>query len=241
MQMKRGRPVAQEAPGFAGRQGLLQAQEQERRRIARELHDGLNQELSLLAVEMEMLERQLPEGGSVRCQLERLRERAAGLSDEVRRLSHKLHPAILEHLGLISALESLCHEFTAHKGIRAELSVADEPPCIPPDAALCFYRVTQEALANAAKHSGASEVRVEVRALNGAMRLCVTDPGVGFTTKQAKTKGGLGLAGMRERARLLGGRFTVESLPGRGTRLEVRLPLEGTTRRSEPFALETVA
>ena len=131
---------------------LIEAQEAERRRLARELHDGLNQQLAMLAVELGMLSQQAPEG-TLRDQLVKLRDSAERFSDELRRMAHQLHPAALEHLGLVSALRSHCAEFSRHEEMRVGFHVSSEVRSTSLEVAVCLYRIAQEAIRNAAKHS----------------------------------------------------------------------------------------
>ena len=138
-------------------------------------------------------------------------------------MSRELHPASLEHLGLASALRTYCSEIEKQEKIRAKLTLVKVPENIPPHVALCLYRVAQEALRNAVKHSGAPEVRVTLTGADGSLELYIADSGSGFDSDG--TRGGLGLVSMEERVRLLGGSFRITSQPRLGTRLEVRVPL----------------
>src|SRR5580765_691941 len=136
---------------------LLEAQEEERRRIGRELHDGLNQQLAMFAVELGLLARQVPpKSPDLVDAILKLRHRAEGLSNDLRMITHQLHPAALEHLGLISALRSLCGEFSRFEGVRVWFSVDKEIGQVPSEIAICLYRIAQEALRNVVKHSGSS-------------------------------------------------------------------------------------
>jgi PAS domain S-box-containing protein len=206
--------------------GLLTAQDDERRRLSRELHDDLNQKLAMLAVEFESLEQQhpvLPEG--IRHQLGSLKSRVVELSDDLRRMAYQLHPAILEHLGLVVALKSYCEEFSKREKVEARLTHHNVPTQLPLDTALCLYRVVQEGLRNVARHSSSPSVTVSLAGNHRSIRLSITDLGVGFDPLAAKGRGGLGLVSMEERVRLVQGHFTVHSQPGRGARIEVRIPL----------------
>ena len=204
---------------------LIEAQEAERRRLARELHDGLNQQLAMLAVELGMLAPKVPEDAAmVREQLFRLRDRAERLSNDLRHVTHQLHPAALEHLGLVSALRSHCAELSRHGGLRAWFQVSAEVRSTNPDVAVCLYRIAQEAIRNAAKHSQAKEVWVEIGQSRDAIRLSVVDKGVGFDLRTLKGARGLGLVSMRERVQLISGTVTIKSAPGEGTCVEVRVP-----------------
>jgi signal transduction histidine kinase len=204
---------------------LLHAQEDERRSVARELHDGLNQALAMLRVEVGIVLSRVPSSARfVRRQLSKIRDRVQELSEEVRRISHRLHPAVLEHLGLISALRSCCSEFSEYQHIHALFvhEGPDEP--VPFEVAVCLYRIVQEALRNVAKHAKASTVLVSLHSSNKEMKLCISDDGQGFDVPEAKKVSGLGLVSMEERARIVGGNFSIDSQPGNGTRIEIIVP-----------------
>jgi signal transduction histidine kinase len=206
---------------------LIQAQEEERRRLARELHDGLNQQLAMLAVELGMLGKQVPQDATaVREQLSKLRDRAEGLCNDLRRMTHQLHPAALEHLGLVEALRSHCREFSRNEGIAVSFQVVGAVGWIGPEVAVCLYRITQEALRNVAKHSGAAQAWVEIGQQAGQVRLSIVDRGVGLDSRATKAAKGLGLVSIRERVQLLSGSVTIQSAPGQGTAVEVRVPQE---------------
>jgi signal transduction histidine kinase len=212
---------------------LLRAQETERRRIARELHDDLNQSLALIAVELDLLAQNPPgPGGPPDGRLHELSGRVKELSSAVHDLSHQLHPTKLEQLGLVAAVRGLCGELSQAHGLRIDFAAEDVPSSIPTDAALCLYRVAQEALRNAIKHGGARHARVELRGSPDAVHLRVADDGSGFDTGSAVGKGGLGLVSMRERLRLVGGTITVDSRPSGGARIDVSAPL-GTSRAGQ--------
>ena len=211
---------------------LLEAQEEERRRIGRELHDGLNQQLAMFAVELGLLARAAPpEATGLIASILNLRQRAEGLSDDLRLITHQLHPAVLEHLGLISALRSLCAEFSRHEGIRAWFSVEKDFGSIPSDIAICLYRITQEALRNVAKHSGASEAWVEIRRSRHEIQLSIDDKGVGFEMDSNPTAG-LGLVSIQERVQIVRGTFNIHSAPGQGTMIRVYVPITWKEQRS---------
>ena len=208
---------------------LITSQEDERRRIARELHDDFNQRLSLLSIELEQASQQPPESPArMRELMQDLSNRTKELSTDVHRLSHRLHPAKLEHLGLVAAVKSFCKEVSEQEGIRIEFTHREVPTSIPEDVALCIYRIVQEALRNVVRHSGAGDARVELTGGRDAIRLQVSDPGVGFEPDSVKSNGGLGLVSMRERLRLVGGEFSIQSQPSRGTRIDIGVPLGAT-------------
>jgi len=205
---------------------LIQAQEEERRRLARELHDGLNQQLAMLTVELGMVAKQIPETTpALREQICRLRDRSERLANDLRRMTHQLHPAALEHLGLVSALRSHCSEISEDKGIKVRFRVLSEIDRVGPEVAVCLYRIAQEALCNVSKHSSAREAWVEMDQKGDEILLSIGDNGIGFDGDAPKGAKCLGLISMRERVRLLNGTVKIKSAPGEGTRVNVRVPV----------------
>lgn len=205
---------------------LLQAQDAERRRIARELHDDLNQGLALLAVQLDLLGQDTDEsdlllGG----RLKELSDRVKQLSSSVHGLSTLLHPSKLEQLGLVAAVRGLCKELTQVHGLAIEFVDHPMPTSISDDAALCLYRIAQEALHNVIKHSGARRARVELGVEEGAVHLRIVDDGAGFDIDSLGAQGGLGLVGMRERLLLVGGAIAIDTRPSAGTRIDVHVPV----------------
>jgi signal transduction histidine kinase len=205
--------------------GLLREQQQERRRISRELHDGVNQMLAALSMELSVLESQTAGPDAARDRISRIENRVVAISDEIRRVSHELHPSILEHAGFAAALGSHCREFAKQTGIQALVSTDNVPERIDPEVAASLFRLSQEALQNVAKHSAATEVRLQVSGNSGEVRLTIVDNGRGFDLARARSRGGLGLVRMNERARSLGGHFSIESTPQEGVTVAVRVPL----------------
>jgi PAS domain S-box-containing protein len=206
---------------------LIRAQEEERNRIARELHDGLNQKLALLCVDLQELGQTHRELDISR-QLSAFSLRLQDVSADVHGLSHRLHPSKLDYLGLLPAVKSLCHELSGRRGLRIEFVTPDdslEVEHLDKEVALCAYRVVQEALSNVIKHSGAVNARVQVRCRKHMLYLLVTDSGKGFRVEVAKQKGRLGLISMQERLRLANGKLIIRSGPNRGTQIEARIPL----------------
>lgn len=203
--------------------GLINGQEEERRRLAREMHDGLNQGIAMLAIELGMLA-QTAEGGS-REEIRRLQQNTFELSEQVRRISHQLHPASLEHLGLGAALRTLAAEVTQAHGVEVRLDMGAPDREIEPAVRLCLYRLFQEALRNAVRHGRASLITARLCVVNGQLEMVIEDDGCGFDVASARTQAGLGLASMEERTNLAGGCFMIKSAPGAGTRIEVRLPM----------------
>jgi two-component system, LuxR family, sensor kinase FixL len=219
------RKLAEEAAHhLSGR--LIHAQEEAQRELARELHDDLNQSLALLSVELEMFGQNPPaEPQRIAARMEEFSTQVKGLSSEVHRLSHDLHPAKLDQLGLVAAVRGFCKEFALAHEIAIEFTEHDVPRAVPDDAALCLYRIAQEALHNVVKHSGGTVAKVELTRADGHLCLVVTDDGAGFDPQATRTNGSLGLVSMNERARFVGGRLTLESHPGAGTRVKVCVPI----------------
>ncbi len=202
---------------------LIHAQEEERRRLSRELHDDLSQQIAALSIGMGNLKRGIPaEQSESRGQSDRLQQRLVDLSEVVRRMSHELHPAILQHSGLGPALRGFCREFSAVSGVQVELRLAGELCRMPSDVALTVFRIVQEALRNTAKHAHVNAAEVELVYTGQEIRLAVADRGTGFDPTARGS--GLGLVSIRERTRLVEGTVEVESAPGHGTRLTVTIP-----------------
>ena len=208
---------------------LISAQEQERSRLARELHDDITQRLGVLAIDAGKLERTAA-GDDARGQAAALKEQAIVLSEDVQRLSRSLHPAILEDLGLPAALRVECAALSKRLDKPVSFASEDPPAWLPPDARLALYRIAQECFHNITRHASASEVNVELSVFDDRVRLVIEDDGRGFALAEARGRGGLGLASMDERARLTGGALRVESAPGRGVKVTVEIPAEGNPR-----------
>jgi two-component system CheB/CheR fusion protein len=211
--------------------GLFVSQEEERRRVARELHDDVSQRLALIELDGQQMDLQIDDNPELaRQKLRELRAKIGELSKEVRGISHRLHPAIIEDLGLASALRSLTEEFRGRERMITTFSQQDLPDQIPPGVAIGLYRIAQEALRNVAKHAGQTHVKVSLRGGSDELVLQVTDSGIGFDMEEAKH--GLGLISMKERARHLNAAFQVDSTLGDGTRVTVEVPL-GVTPPAE--------
>jgi signal transduction histidine kinase len=208
---------------------LIHAQDEERKRIARELHDDFGQRISLLKIELELLaqeERPIARLGSV----PRLRD-VISITDEfaadLQHLSHTLHSSRLQYIGLQSALNELCSDVAHRQDVVVELRAEPLAAPVQPEVALCMYRIAQEGLHNAAKHSGAGQIVVALSDDKHDVRMRITDNGKGFDV--TKAFGGLGLPSMRARLRMLGGELLVRSAPGRGTELIARVPVHALT------------
>jgi len=218
------RESQRELQALTGR--LLHSQENERRRIARELHDDLNQSLALLSVDLDLLsQKPLESGNQLGGRIQALSARVKELSSSVHGLSHHLHPSKLQQLGLLAAIRGLCKELTQSHSLPIAFTHHGVPDAFPEDAALCLYRIVQEALGNVIKHSGARDARVELTGSEGGVSLRIADDGVGFDPELVDGSGGLGLVSMRERLRLVRGQFTIDSRPSGGTRIAVIVPL----------------
>lgn len=207
-------------PGIASR---LAAAEEGRRRIAREIHDDFGQRLAGLALALKVARKKLPEGDSQRPELDAIGGSLAELGEDLRRLSHDLHPAALERRGLAEAVSDLCAEVERRHGLRVTLRLDGIEDTFPPDVALGLYRIAQEALANTARHAGARTAQVTLRATARTARLAIVDDGAGF--EPGAVRRGVGLASIEERTQLLGGRCRIASTPGSGTEVDVVVPL----------------
>jgi two-component system sensor histidine kinase UhpB len=207
---------------LAGR--LISAQEEERSRIARELHDGVGQYVAEVAVTVSAVRRApAVRAAGLDTEFHRIYEQTSLLFENVRALSHQLHPSALRHAGLLAATDALCRAFKQQHPMEVEFEQHSIDP-IPDDVALCAYRVTQEALRNVARHADASHVSVRLSRTAGELTLVVIDDGRGFDTDDARRRGGLGLVAMEERVRLVRGQLDISS--GRdGSRVAVRIPV----------------
>ena len=207
----------------------MTAQEEERRRISRELHDDINQRLALLVVEMGRLETNVPVPfDAARQDFQSLAQRLAAISDDVRRIAYQFHPSILDDLGLSAALEQLANAFSENTGIKTIVVQEDFGESLPQDISSCLYRIVQESLANVRKHAKASRVELELTCDDQDITLCILDSGVGFDLERVRIDHrGLGLVSMRERVQSVHGRLEIQAEPGQGTRILVQIPLPG--------------
>ncbi len=201
---------------------LLTAQEDERRRIARELHDDFSQRLALLEMQLTELRQQPQQAGE---RLDAIIQRVSALSNDLHLFSRTLHPSTLEHLGLQAALRSLCEEFERSSGTAINCTCAIGDHDVSPKTSTMLYRVAQEALRNVAKHAGDARVTVTLSADDHELCLTVHDDGCGFDPHADRKSSALGLISMRERARLVDGRIEVQSAPGDGTTITVCAPM----------------
>ncbi|HLS48311.1 MAG TPA: sensor histidine kinase [Gemmatimonadales bacterium] len=205
---------------FGGR--LLLAQEEERTRVARELHDDLIQRIGLLGQDLQELENRSVEGGSVR--LAGFREELHDLADEIRRIAHRMHPSSIEYLGLPAALVQLGAEFGI-QGLNVTVNSSLDPSDAPSEVRTALYRIAQEALRNVLRHASASHAAVRLAREADGIILEISDDGCGFDPGAPAAMGGLGLTSLRERARLLEGRLTIRSRDGEGTTVTAWVPL----------------
>jgi PAS domain S-box-containing protein len=220
------RKLAQEALSGMSRK-LIEAQEQERTWIARELHDDINQRIALLAVNLERLKGDLPSSATaVAHSLDEFGEQVSGLGSDIQALSHRLHSSKLEYLGIAAAASSFCREISETQGVRIDFHSEGVPKKLPQEIALCFFRVLQEAIQNALKHSGSRDLQVWLRGAPNEIELAVSDSGIGFDPEDAIAGRGLGLTSMRERLKLVHGELFVESQPQRGTMVRATVPLD---------------
>lgn len=207
---------------------LLRLQEEERRRISRDLHDDINQRLALLSIDIEMLEQQLSDAPARTVStVHGIHNRIVELSENVRRLAYQFHPSILDDLGLAIALRRLVDDFQTRTGIDARFLCQDIPEQVAQDVVTCLYRVAQESLANISRHARAKNIRVELRRLRDGLQLMVSDDGVGFDVNQYDgRRGSLGLLSMKERVFLVAGTLDLQSTPGEGTRVCAWVPFK---------------
>src|SRR5271167_1511484 len=205
---------------------LIEAQEQERTRIARELHDDIGQRLAMLTIELDQLGQRysdLPAG--LLYYVGQIRDHSSGIATDVQSLSRELHSSKLEYLGIAAAMNAFCREFSDQQNVEVVFAHDEVPRTLPQEISLCLFRVLQEALQNALKHSGERHFDVELRYASDAIHLTVRDSGSGFETEAAKESRGLGLISMEERLKLVKGTFSIHSQPERGTTIHARVPL----------------
>jgi len=204
---------------------LIDAQEEERKRIARDIHDDYNQRLAVMAIDLEDLAEHIassPDGAGKR--LHELWNRVSELGDDLHSLSHNLHSSTLESLGLVIGVKAFCQEFSDQQGIQVDFAHENVPRGIPGASALCLFRVVQEALRNVRRHSGANRAEVRLEGFGDKVWLSVTDRGQGYVVGKRTSRDGIGIRSMEERLRALGGQLDIHSQPSKGTRVEAWLP-----------------
>lgn len=205
---------------------LIDAEERERARIARELHDDVGQRVALLQIRFDQLQTDIPNPTVETLNtMDDLRKQIEELAADIQTLAHTLHSSKLEYLGLVKTMRSFCNELEHQQKVEVDFRSYDLPSPLPPDVSLSLYRVLQEALQNSAKHSGARQFEVELFGESGAIHLRVRDSGVGFNPEAARNGRGLGLISMQERIKLVKGEFWIDSRPKSGTTIHASVPL----------------
>jgi PAS domain S-box-containing protein len=226
------RKLAEEGLATIGRR-LIEAQEEERAWIGRELHDDINQRLALLSVELDRWKQHIPTSTpGLSEHFRHAQERILQIAKDVQGLSHRLHSSKLEYLGLATAANSFCKELSEQNKVEVQFKHAGIPRNLPKEVSLCLFRVLQEALQNAVKHSGVRSFAVDLEGTANVIDLTVADRGSGFEEQEAFTRNGLGLISMRERLQLVRGELSVKSKPGTGTTIHARVPLKSTEYRA---------
>jgi signal transduction histidine kinase len=220
--------LADEALSSVNRK-LIEGQEQERSRIARELHDDISQRLAVLTIRLQEMKNALAGSVELRANIETIINEAKETSVSIRSLSHRLHSSQVEYLGIVTAMTSFCREYAAHHNVEIKFSNEGVPSGIPAEISLSMVRVLQESLQNAVKHSGARNFEVRLSGTADEIALKVSDAGIGFDPQAEMNHRGLGLISMRERLSLVEGSFSVVSSPDQGTTIHARVPL--VTRR----------
>ena len=203
---------------------LIEAQEQERSRIARELHDDIGQRLAILAIKLAQLQQSSPNSSQLPGRIGELQKQTSEIAADIQSLSHELHSSRLQYLGIAAAMRGFCREFGEQQKVEIDCKIHDLPVPLSPDISLCFFRVLQEALHNSTKHSGVRYFEVELWGTPDEIHLTVSDSGAGFDIDAAKASRGLGLISMEERLKLLNGTLSIESQLQRGTTIHARVP-----------------
>lgn len=220
------RDSEQQLRALAG--SLITAQDDERRRLSRELHDDITQQLAFLSIELGRLTAQRTyELEETRARIRTLQDQTLRMSNEVRRLSHGLHPSVIEDFGLSVALEEFCDEYASIHGVSVRFEGLVEDSQLSREGATCLYRLVQESLRNAVVHGRATEIYVELTTDPESIHLRVRDNGAGFETDGGRSKAGLGIISMKERIRLVRGTLELSSRPGQGTEITASVPLTG--------------
>jgi signal transduction histidine kinase len=204
---------------------LIAAQEAERSRLARELHDDLSQSLALLSIEVDTLSSGTNEDDAIEERMGVLSERIRHISSDIHRISHSLHPALLQQLGLVTAIGGFCRELQKNRGLQITINAAELSSEPSDEVALCLFRITQESLQNVAKHSESSTATVDIAVHGKEIRLTVTDEGKGFDPRSKIVQDSIGLVSMQERIWAVNGSLTIDSKPGKGTRITARVPI----------------
>jgi PAS domain S-box-containing protein len=210
---------------------LIEAHEEERTRIARELHDDINQRVALVAANLERLKQDLPPSEvQTSRRIEEARAHVSDLGSDIQALSHRLHSSKLEYLGLDAAASGFCRELSEQQGVEIAFQSRDIPKNLPQEVALCLFRVLQEALQNAVKYSGGRKFEVSLIGASNEIRLSVHDSGTGFDVEEAFKSRGLGLTSMKERLKLVAGNLSIDSQPQSGTTIQASVPLSSRSK-----------
>ncbi len=213
---------------------LIEAQEQERHHIARELHDDISQKLVLLSIELQELTDSLPHSPTrLRDQIEPLMKRISEIASDTHALSHRLHSSKLETLGLVAAMRGFCRELAEQRDVKIDFTHSKVPDLLPPHVSLCLFRVLQEGLSNALKHSGVRRFDVQLDSLPDQLQLTIRDAGAGFDPGMAMHNDGLGLISMRERISNLKGTISIISKPQCGTEIRARVPVGARAEQNQ--------
>jgi PAS domain S-box-containing protein len=227
------RKLAAEALSNVSRR-LIEAQEQERMRIARELHDDINQRIAMLSIDLDRVQQNMSASDrETSAQIKGLQRRLLDIGLEVQTISHRLHSSKLEYLGLVVACRSFCHEVGERHQVKIDFVAEDVPRGLPQDVSLCLFRVLQESLNNAIKYSGVQQFEVQLRCTSDELQLTVRDRGMGFDVEAAMSSQGLGLISMRERASSVKGTMLITSKPMGGTEITVHVPMVSAERAGE--------
>jgi len=227
------RKIAEEALTNMGRK-LIEAHEEERRWIGRELHDDINQRIALLSIELDRWKQSVGSSSDIHDHIQNISQRLVELGEDIQALSHRLHSSKLEYLGIAIAAQSFCREVSERHKVQISFSHSEIPRNLPKEIALCLFRVLQEALQNAVKHSGVQDFKVELRGRTEEIHLSVVDAGSGFDSKDAVNRLGVGLISMRQRLQLVNGELSIVSELGRGTAVYARVPM----RQEEGYRLK---
>jgi signal transduction histidine kinase len=214
---------------FTVNRKLIDAEERERTRIARELHDDIVQRVAVVTIGLDCVQQDFSDlPNEVRSQLSKLQKQTSDIGVDIQSVSHELHSANLEYLGMAAAMKGFCREIEEHRKVKIDFNAHDMPSFVPPDISLSLFRVLQEALQNAAKHSGARHFDVELFVASERVHLTVHDSGSGFDSKAAMKGQGLGLVSMQERLKLVKGEFSIDSQPNRGTTIHADVPFSSS-------------
>ncbi len=221
---------------------LIRAQEDERSRLARELHDDFSQRLTVLAIDLQRAAACISDSPvEATRRIQEIQNRVSEIGADLHSLSHRLHSSTLQIMGLVLGVGSFCGEFEQRQHIQVDFAHNEVPRSIPPEVELCIFRIVQEGLRNVKKHSAAVRAEVRLEAIANALHLSIADEGVGFDMAERSNRAGLGIRSMQERLRLLGGRVEIRSWPGQGTKVEVWVPLNPAiagTEATQPSAFK---